>query len=132
MRLAPLLLLLTSTALGAAAETPMTAAEFDAYVTGKTLFFGSGGQAYGAEEYKPDRRVIWSFLDGDCREGEWYPSGEQICFTYVHDPDPQCWSFYRAPGGLRAVFENDPTRTVLYEARQSAEPMWCLGPEVGV
>ena len=114
------------------AAEPMSGAEFEAYVTGKTLYFQQNGEAYGVEEYLDNRRVRWSFLDGQCKDGIWYEAGEMICFVYEDNPDPQCWSFFREPGGLRAVFENNPTATALYEARQSDEPMMCLGPEIGV
>lgn len=114
------------------AQTPMTAAEFEAYVEGRTLYFGLDGEAYGAEEYLSDRRVRWSFLDGECKDGFWYPEDEQICFVYEDRPEPQCWTFYRAPDGLRAIFENDPASTVLYEAQDANEPLQCPGPEVGV
>ena len=56
----------------------------------------------------------------------------QICFVYEDNPVPQCWSFYRAESGLRAVFENDPQATTLYEAQQDEEPMICQGPDLGV
>jgi hypothetical protein len=110
----------------------MTASEFEGYVTGKTLYFGLQGEAYGVEEYLSDRRVRWSFLDGNCKDGFWYEQEDQICFVYEDSPDPQCWSFFKEGSGLRAVFENDPTSTVLYEALQNDEPMMCLGPDVGV
>ena len=111
---------------------PMSASEFEAYVTGKTLYFGLGGEAYGVEEYLPDRQVRWSFLDGKCKDGFWYEESSQICFVYEDNPRPQCWSFFREGSGLRAVFENDPENTTLYEAQQNDEPMLCLGPEIGV
>lgn len=120
------------TALPALAAEPMSAAEFEAYVTGKTLYFGLDGQAYGVEEYLPDREVRWSFLDGKCKDGFWYDENDQICFVYEDTPEPQCWTFFRDGETLRAVFENDPTSTVLYEAGQNDEPMMCLGPDVGV
>ena len=45
----------------AAAETPMTGAEFEAYVEGRIMSFGSEGDpTYGVEQYLPNRRVIWS------------------------------------------------------------------------
>ena len=125
-------LALSAIPLSAHAAEPMTAAEFERYVAGKTLFFGLEGQAYGAEEYMEDRQVRWSFLDGDCKEGFWYEEAGQICFVYEDRPDPQCWSFYREGDALRAVFENDPSSTVLYEAQQTEEPMLCYGPDVGV
>ncbi|MBK1637194.1 hypothetical protein [Rhodovulum adriaticum] len=117
----------------ALAQEPMSAAEFDAYATGKTLYYATGGQPYGAEQYLPQRRVIWTFLDGDCVEGSWYEADGLICFSYDRDPgNPQCWSFFRAPTGLTARFENDPAATQLIEVEQSREPLICTGPEVGV
>ncbi|MCE0505148.1 hypothetical protein LR948_07275 [Roseivivax sp. GX 12232] len=113
-----------------ALEAPMTAAEFEAYVTGRTLTFSEAGQPYGIERYLPDRRVRWSFLDGACKEGRWFPQGERICFVYEDDPMPQCWRFFREPGGLRALFDGGGA-TELYEAESQGE-MLCLGPEVGV
>ncbi|WP_371036606.1 hypothetical protein [Rhodosalinus sp. FB01] len=117
-----------------AAAEPMNAEEFDAYTRGKTLYYGQSGQAYGVEEYKDDREVVWSFLDGECIEGRWYEDARgYICFVYEDDRlGPQCWQFFRAPGGgLTAIFEDD-TAVPLYEAGESDEPMQCLGPEVGV
>ncbi|WP_306131429.1 hypothetical protein [Roseivivax marinus] len=110
----------------------LTASEFEAYVTGKTLYFGQDGTAYGVERYLEDRRVQWSFLDGECKDGRWFEDRGQICFVYEDNPVPQCWSFYRAETGLRAVFENDPQATTLYEAQQDEEPMICQGPDLGV
>lgn len=126
------LLLSLTTALPALSAEPMSAADFERYVTGKTLYFGQSGQAYGVEEYLPDRRVRWSFLDGKCKDGYWYEEASQICFVYEDNPAPQCWSFFKEGTGLRAVFENDPNSTVLYEANQNDEPMICIGPDVGV
>ncbi|MBV6634951.1 MAG: hypothetical protein KI788_03465 [Mameliella sp.] len=120
------------TALPALAAEPMSATDFESYVTGKTLYFGLNGEAYGVEKYLPDRRVQWSFLDGKCKDGFWYEQTGQICFVYEDNPDPQCWSFFREGSGLRAVFENDPSSTVLYEAQQDDSPMLCHGPDVGV
>jgi hypothetical protein len=116
----------------AAAQTPMSASEFESYTTGRTLYFYSAGEAYGVEEYHDGRRVTWSFLDGECREGVWFPQGEQICFVYEDRPVPQCWTFYREADGMRAIFEGGDGSTELYEAGEADEPMMCLGPEVGV
>ncbi len=111
----------------------MSAAEFDAYTRGKTFTFGSQGAPYGAEEYLDNRRVRWSFLDGRCQDGEWYEEAGQICFVYEHKRDePQCWRFEKGASGMRALFENVPGQTELYEMAQSDEPLMCLGPEIGV
>jgi hypothetical protein len=116
----------------ARAEPAMSAAEFEAYTSGKTLFYGVDGTVYGVERYRDGRRVTWSFLDGDCREGQWYEDAGDICFVYEDRIDPQCWSFRRGPGGLIARFEGDPGVTELYEVEDTGEAMVCLGPKVGV
>jgi hypothetical protein len=119
---------------GAQAQPIMSAEEFDDYSRGKTFYYGSLGEPYGAEEYFDNRRVRWSFLDGKCAEGHWYEENGLICFVYEAEPDPgpQCWSFQKGPRGLIARFQNDPEQTLLYEVEQSDKPMMCLGPEVGV
>ncbi|MEM6889380.1 MAG: hypothetical protein AAF636_14710 [Pseudomonadota bacterium] len=111
----------------------MDAEAFDKYTRGKTLFYGQNGETYGAEIYLDDRRVRWSFLDGECKEGTWYEEGEQICFIYDDAPgNPQCWSFSKGATGLVARFENVPGATELYEAGDIGQEMICLGPKVGV
>lgn len=116
----------------AVAQTSMTADEFEAYVTGRTLSYGVGGEVYGAEEYHPDRRVTWSFLDGQCEDGVWYPEGDAICFLYEFDPDPHCWRFYEESGGLRAEILGKGGLSTLYEVGETTEGLGCLGPDVGV
>lgn len=115
----------------ALADTPMSAAEFEAHTQGKILTYGADGQNYGVEEYLPNRRVRWSFLDGKCKEGVWYQEGQHICFIYEDDFEPQCWLFFNENGRLSAIFPNGDTPTELYETQQTDE-MLCLGPEVGV
>ena len=127
------LILICLMATPAMAQDAMNAAEFDAYTRGKTLTFrNAGAEAYGIEQYQDNRRVIWSFLDGDCSNGVWYESNVKICFRYDFDPDPKCWKFYDDPEGLRAVFTSRPDSSVLYEAQDSKEPLICPGPNLGV
>lgn len=115
------------------AQPGMSAEAFDTYTRGKTLFYGNGGQAYGVERYLSNRRVVWSFLDGKCKDGTWYEEAGQICFVYEDRPgDPQCWTFRDTGSGLIAQFENDPLATELYEAQDVGQDMLCHGPDVGV
>lgn len=116
----------------AAAETPLDAAGFEALTTGRTFVFAESGTPYGAEEYLPGRRVRWSFLDGQCKNGTWWEERGLICFAYEDNPGPQCWSFVDTGTGLSARFEDDPAGTFLYEVARSATPLQCTGPEVGV
>ncbi len=113
-------------------DRPITGAEFDAYTLGRTLTYGIGGQPYGIERYLPDRRVIWRFLGEECREGQWFESGQQICFVYDDEPGRQhCWMFFLSPEGLRARFAGDPDGAELVEVEQSDRPMMCPGEFLG-
>ena len=114
-------------------SAPMTAEEFDQFTKGRTFYYGVNGQEYGAEEYLPNRRVIWTFLDGKCQNGRWWQQGEMICFAYEALEEVQCWTFEETPGGgLLARFGDDPTALELYEVERSPEPLLCPGPDVGV
>lgn len=123
---------LICSAVQASGDVPLSADEFEAYTTGKTLTFAADGQVYGVEEYLDGRRVRWAFLEDQCQDGFWYPQGEMICFVYDAIPDPQCWTFFDGGGGLIAEFQGEVLETTLFETRQSPEPLMCLGPEVGV
>lgn len=118
----------------AAADKPMSAAQFDAYSLGKTLYYAVGDKPYGAETYLPNHEVIWAFLGEDCKRGKWYQDASGlICFIYEGDTQgPQCWSFFRAGAGLKAHFAGDPMSQDLIEVKQSPEPLNCPGPKVGV
>ncbi len=128
-----LLILLMLSIAAPLSAAPMSAEEFDSYTQGRTFYYGVDGRAYGAEEYLSNRRVIWTFLDGRCQNGTWYQRGELICFEYEALDEVQCWTFEKSPsGGLSAQFENDPNALQLFEVERTAEPLQCLGPEVGV
>ncbi|MDB5663642.1 hypothetical protein [Cypionkella sp.] len=111
---------------------PMTGAEFEAYVTGKTLTYALGGTVYGTEQYKAGRKVVWAFTEDECREGYWYESGPEICFVYEDPNDPQCWMFFMGKAGMSALFTGDGGGADLSEIAQSSGPMACMGPQVGV
>lgn len=125
-------LILCLPAFAFADDRPVSPAEFESIVMGRTLSYSTRGVEYGAEEYFDGRRVRWSYLDGQCEEGQWYPSGSQVCFVYDALPSPQCWQFYLRDGRLLARFENNPEATELYELDRRSEPLMCLGPKVGV
>lgn len=131
MRLSGLTLVLFGFSSSVSAETPLSATEFDDYTLGKTMFYAADGARYGAEQYLRNRRVRWSFLDGECKEGSWYQSGADICFVYDDEPNPQCWQFFLKPGGLSATFTGAGSKDVLYEVGSNGEKMQCYGPKVG-
>lgn len=110
------------------AETPLNADAFEALVEGKTLTFSNTFGPYGVEYYAPNRRVIWSFVGGECISGEWYEApgqnGPEICFLYENDDTPKCWEVFEEDGKIRADFANSPGSNSLYEAVE-AEPLIC-------
>ncbi len=127
MRTIILYLLLASPALG---DTPLNGEAFEDLVLGKTLTFSVGDAPYGIEYYAPDNRVVWSLVNGDCVNGEWYEaqtaSGPAICFEYENTEAPQCWHVFTDNGKIRAEYLNAPGTTVLYEAAET-EPLICGG-----
>lgn len=110
----------------AAAQDAMNAAEFEAYVTGRTITFRTAtNPAYGLERYLPGRRVMWSTFDGICKYGVWFESKGDICFRYEDTPELQCWTIYDEPGGLRGVFTTHPNTTVIFEVPDRDDPLIC-------
>ena len=65
-------------------ETPMSAEEFESYVTGRTLTFGLHGVPYGVEQFKEGRRVLWAFIGEECRDGVWFPYEDQTRALGLH------------------------------------------------
>lgn len=121
MRIALFLLFLGT---AADAETPMTAAEFDAYVTGKILTFGTEGTPeYGVEQYLPQRRVRWSTFNGDCIDGRWYEDGANICFAYENTEEHHCWTIFQTPNGIEAV-STDSGQTI-FEGEEDPSALIC-------
>ena len=129
MRIAGLALLSFSPAIGSA---QMSADAFDAFTRGKTLTYSVDGAPYGVERYLPDRRVEWSFRDGECKAGVWYPVGNQICFDYEDLGPTQCWIFTPDGTGLSATFAGEGGDGSVYSAIDTGEAMVCLGPKIGV
>jgi len=110
----------------------MTAEEFDAYVTGKTLTYSQYGSEFGIEEYLPGRHVAWRPQGEDCKYGSWFQKGDLICFTYEYDSGEHCWTFWQDETGLRALSTEDAPGAELSEVFQTADGLNCPGPEVGV
>ncbi|MEL6839751.1 MAG: hypothetical protein AAFP85_10690 [Pseudomonadota bacterium] len=113
-------------AVPAAAQEPMNAAEFDAYVTGRTITFRTElNPTFGVERYLPGRRVMWSAFDGTCRYGVWFESNGDICFLYDDDPENKCWTIYEEPDGLRGIYTTRPPATVIFEVKDREDPLIC-------
>lgn len=116
-----------------AQDTPLSAAEFEALTTGKTLSYARDGNTpYGAERYLPGRRVIWAFTGEDCKSGRWYEDKGAICFVYEDTATPNCWKFYADADGLTAEFADSAEGSRVYALTPQSDPLHCPGPKVGV
>ena len=130
----PLLISLTLFAAPAFAERTMTADEFAQMVTGKTLYFNRFGEAFGAEQYFDDKRVIWAFEDGQCQRGIWFENAAgEICFIYDNDPGSQCWNFLEGDGGeYRARLSGADPSQDLVTRKIGNDALDCPLPDLGV
>lgn len=113
------------------AAEPVDAARFEAETAGRILAYRRDGILIGIEEYLRDRRVRWSFADGTCFEGRWYPSGEMICFAYEAYPTDQCWTYAIEAGRLTATFGPGGGDGSVYDTVELDEMVECPGPLVG-
>lgn len=108
------------------AQEAMTAAEFDAYVTGRTITFRTQtNPAYGIERYLPGRRVMWSTFGGTCQYGVWFESKGDICFRYDGIGENQCWTMFDDAAGLRGVYTTRPDTTVIHEVTGREDALIC-------
>lgn len=123
---------LPALALPAYAAEPMDAAQFEAYVTGKTLTYSQGGQVFGIEEYLPGRKVRWQFTQDECQYGSWFQKEDLICFVYEYDSTEHCWTFWKEGDVLHALSVNDAPGAELSEVAQTTNGLACPGPDVGV
>lgn len=135
MRLIPVLaasLVAATTAL--ADGRAITGPEFEALTDGKTLTFSQNGRTYGAEQYLPDRQVIWRYLGGQCETGRWYAEGERLCFVYENGPGPLCWIFEAREGTYFARRDDLPSgdASELKLETITEVPLVCAGPDLGV
>lgn len=118
----------------ALAEEAMSAKDFEALATGKTMTYARDGSIWGREQYLAGRRVIWAFEGEACKRGIWYEAEPGlICFVYDDDPDGlECWRFYLQDGKLVAWSDATLTGMPLAVVEETAQPMACPGPDVGV
>ena len=86
-------------------DRPLTGAEFEAIVTGKTMDTYDQSGLFGVETFLPGRRTLWR--SGDlCLKGTWTETDGIICYSYEgDDTGPYCRTFYDRGGWLMG-FEN--------------------------
>ena len=99
-------------------DPPLTADAFERLVEGKTMDTHDQTGSYGVETFLPGRRAIWRDAE-QCLEGTWRPEGAMICFDYIGEPQPYCWTYHDRGGWLMGWFEGDRTSDpiLLYPAQ---------------
>ena len=112
------------------AQDIVTPQQFEEISTNKTLYFDSGNQFHGAEQYFPNRKVTWKFANGECDQGYWYTEGDVICFSYNQNPTPQCWNFLQDGDRFLARLVGAPAN-VLELKFVNTEELLCEAPYLG-
>ena len=107
----------------------MTTEEFEAFSTGQTLDYWIDGAFWGSERHLSGRRTLDADAEGPCRQGEWFPKGDMICFVYAGETGEHCWQFFR--DGPRVLAEPSDGG-LLTEVTLADQPLSCPGPDVGV
>lgn len=125
-------LLLALAAMPATAKEIITADEFEALSTGKTLYFSFEGAPYGAEQFYKGRRSLWQYRNGECTAGAWHNDGPKLCFLYEDNFDLQCWEMYRRDGEIFVQSESATAGEELKLDRIDEVPLPCIGPDLGV
>ena len=120
----------------AAAETPMTGAEFQAHVGTNTFSYAYSNGVRGTADYGPDRTLLWAFEGDDCISGKWFEDGDQLCFAFEDGRLSACWHFFKDNGRLRGqatyLGSGDLAEIEIFEVSHTDQPLTCAGPDVGV
>ena len=125
------LALLIALASPAAAQTLMTAEEFDAWSTGHTLDYWIEGQYWGSERHLSGRQTI-DRVDDYCHAGLWFPQDGAICFQYEDSDATTCWFFWRDGDTVTAKTVDAGPEVPPYVVTTSDDDLNCPGPDVGV
>lgn len=116
----------------AAADQPMTSAEFQAYVGRDTLTYGYSDGSVGRAEYLAEETVRWQY-DGEasCEVGTWKQDGDLLCFMFPSQNGPACWRFVLTAGGLYGTGAGRRTEGYrIFQINRSQHPLTCAVPGV--
>jgi hypothetical protein len=108
-----------------AAETPMTGAEFEAYVGTDTVTYAYESGLTGIADYGPDRTLRWQFADDGCVDARWHEDGDALCFVFELPEMSACWHFYRRGKGIVGIGIGDAANETITDTARSAAPLAC-------
>lgn len=118
----------------ALADTPVSAPDYAAFVTGQTITYRrpGDGSVVGVERHFATGRVVWlSYARGQCLPGAWAAREDgAICYSYDAEDRDWCWDMRRRPDGtLIAVNADEPPSGTIYEVTIEGGEVIC--PEFG-
>ena len=87
-------------------DPPLSAEAFETIVEGRTFDTHDLTGRYGVETFLPGRRAIWRDA-AQCLEGTLRVEGDQICFDYIGEPLPYCWTYHDRGGWLMGWYRGD-------------------------
>ncbi|WP_309664770.1 hypothetical protein [Tabrizicola sp.] len=116
----------------AAAQPPMTGAEFAAYVGTDTVTYQYSTGERGVADYAPDQSLIWTFEDGTCVNGNWFEDDDRICFAFDDPEMSACWYFFRYTAGIRADITDYSPHVEIHVIARTSAPLPCAAPNLGV
>jgi hypothetical protein len=132
----PLACLLATWPLTAAAERPLTGAEFQAHVGQNTISYLYSNAVRGVADYGPNRTLLWAFEGDDCIRGQWFEDGSDICFAFEDGTLSACWAFHLDGNRLKGVATRLGSGALpdleIVELAHTDQPLTCTGPGVGV
>ncbi|MEO0679926.1 MAG: hypothetical protein AAF192_05875 [Pseudomonadota bacterium] len=123
-------IVLLAAAGAARADTVVGPEAFEALTEGRVMIYTHQGEPFGAEQYLPDRRVLWQRDSGGCLQGVWFGEGDDICFDYEDLPGVAvCWSVRRtAEGEVVALRHGSGEPFELTLGQERKQPLECREP----
>lgn len=119
----------------AAAEPPMTGAEFQAHIGMNTFSYLYSNGVRGTADYGPGHTLVWAFEGDTCVNGYWFEAGDDICFAFEDGALSACWHFYKQDNRLHGIAtrlsSGDQTSVEIFEASHTDQSVDCPGPDVG-
>lgn len=103
----PIVILIACASLAAADEGDMKIMAPDAFralVEGQTVHYTLNGEYYGSERFYGNDRATWQFPGGNCEDGRFWSSENEICFYYGSE---SCWTVMEAPDARRVAVSRE-------------------------
>jgi hypothetical protein len=115
------------------AETPMTGAEFQAYIGTSTVSYLYNDGFIGQADYGPDQTLLWRYdvENEPCQKGFWYQTGDALCFEFEDQKLGACWHFYRQSDGIVGIGIGEVEGVRIIDVARTDTPLSCPADPLG-